>query len=82
MDLSAKLSIIVGLCSLTTMINLLFGFLRNRTTKFSILWFLCIHAPIPFIFMARTFSHLGMVYIPLFVLAALIGQILGGKLEF
>ena len=64
------------------MINLLFGYLRNRTRKFSIKWFLCIHLPIPLIFLARTSSHLGIGYIPLFVLAALTGQILGGKMEF
>ncbi|MBA4372430.1 MAG: hypothetical protein C0402_06165 [Thermodesulfovibrio sp.] len=82
MDASSKLAIVIGLFSLTTMINLLFGFLRNRTRKYSINWFLCIHAPIPFIFLARIFSHLGLDFIPLFVLAALAGQILGGKIEF
>ncbi len=81
MDTSSTLAIVIALCSLTTMINLIFGFFRNRTRKYSINWFLCIHAPIPFIFLARTFSHLGVVYIPLFVLAALTGQILGGKME-
>ena len=63
------------------MTNLLFGFLRNRTRKYSLNWFLCIHAPIPFIFLARTVSHLGLVFIPLFVAAALTGQILGGKID-
>ncbi|MGC2063603.1 MAG: hypothetical protein WA610_11550 [Thermodesulfovibrionales bacterium] len=82
MDASSKLAIVIVLCSLTTMINLLFGFLRNRTRKYSINWFLCIHAAIPIIFLARTSSHLGLGFIPLFVLAALTGQILGGKIEF
>lgn len=82
MDASSKMAVVTGLFSLTLMINLLFGFLRNRTRKFSPGWFLCIHAPIPFIFIARTVSHLGVAYIPLFVLAALGGQILGGKMEF
>ncbi|TAN40437.1 MAG: hypothetical protein EPN25_07735 [Nitrospirae bacterium] len=76
------MALIIGMFSLTTMINLLFGYLRNRTRKFSVNWFLCIHLPIPLIFVARTFSHLGYTYIPLFVMAALTGQILGGKMEF
>ncbi|MBI5103183.1 MAG: hypothetical protein HZB33_15310 [Nitrospirae bacterium] len=63
------------------MINLLFGYLRNRTRKYSLNWFLCIHLPIPLIFLARTFSHLGLSYIPLFVVAAVTGQILGGKMD-
>jgi hypothetical protein len=80
MDFSSRLAVLVGLFSLTTMINLLFGYLRGRTRKFSVKWFLCIHLPIPLIFLARTSSHLGISYIPLFVLAALTGQILGGKM--
>jgi hypothetical protein len=41
---------------------------------------LCIHVPIPFIFMARTLSHVGMQYIPVFVLAAIAGQFFGGRI--
>jgi hypothetical protein len=82
MDLIAKLAVISGLFSLTVMINLLFGHLRNRTRKFSLKWFLCIHLPIPLIFVARVSSHLGFRYVPIFVAAALTGQIIGGKIEF
>ena len=82
MDLTSKLAIITGLFSLTVMINLLFGFLRNKTKKFSLYWFLCIHLPIPLIFFARVSSHLSIRYIPIFVVAALAGQVLGGKIEF
>jgi len=82
MDFSAKLVVVGALFSLTLMINLLFGYFRSGTKRYSLKWFLCIHAPIPLIFLARTSSHLGIVYIPLFVLAAVAGQILGGKLEF
>ncbi|MDA8085050.1 MAG: hypothetical protein M0024_15455 [Nitrospiraceae bacterium] len=81
MDLTSTAAIVIGLCSLTVMINLFFGYLRSGTRKFSLKWFLCIHAPIPLIFFARTSSHLGIGYIPFFVVAALAGQILGGKIE-
>jgi accessory gene regulator protein AgrB len=82
MDLGTKLAIVMGLFSLTVMINLTFGFLRNKTRKFSLKWFLSIHLPIPLIFLARVSSHLDFRYIPVFVAAALTGQIIGGKLEF
>lgn len=82
MDTTSKVAVIVGLFSLTVMINLLFGHLRNRTKKFSLNWFLCIHLPIPLIFFARVSSHLGFQYVPIFVVAALTGQIIGGKIEF
>lgn len=81
MDLTTKLALVTGLFSLTVMVNLFFGFLRSRTRKFSLAWFLCIHMPIPFIFLARVSSHLSYRYIPVFVAAALIGQVLGGKVE-
>jgi hypothetical protein len=82
MDLGTKLAIVVSLFSLTVMINLTFGFLRNKTRKFSLKWFLSIHLPIPLIFLARVSSHLDFRYIPVFVAAALTGQIIGGKIEF
>lgn len=81
MDPSSKIAAVTGIFSLTVMINLLFGFLRNKTRKFSLNWFLCIHLPIPLIFFARVSSHLSFHYIPIFVIAALTGQILGGKIE-
>jgi accessory gene regulator protein AgrB len=82
MDLGTKVAIVTGLFSLTVMINLTFGFLRNKTRKFSLKWFLSIHLPIPLIFLARVSSHLDFRYIPVFVVAALTGQIVGGKIEF
>lgn len=81
MDMTSKLALVTGLFSLTVMVNLFFGFLRSRTRRYSFGWFLCIHLPIPFIFLARVSSHLSYLYIPVFVAAAIIGQVLGGKVE-
>ena len=81
MDPLAKLALITGLFSLTFMLNLPFGFLRSKTRKLSPLWFLCVHAPIPFVFLGRLFSHLEFTYVPVFLVAALVGQIWGGKLD-
>lgn len=38
--------------------------------------------PVPIIFIARTMAHVELKYILFFALAAIMGQILGGKLEF
>lgn len=82
MDFGAKLALVTGLFSLTFMLNLTFGYMRGKTRRLSLSWFLCIHLPIPIIFLGRFLSHLDLRYIPIFVLAALMGQIWGGRLEF
>ncbi len=81
MDFGAKLALVTGLFSLSFMLNLPFGFFRGKTRKYSLPWFLCIHAPIPFVFLGRLFSGLDLRYVPVFIVAALLGQIWGGKLE-
>lgn len=37
--------------------------------------------PIPLIFVARTLANIQIKYIPIFVISAIIGQILGSKME-
>lgn len=81
MDLNAKLAMLTGLLSLTFMLNLPFGYARAKTKRYSLRWFLFIHVPIPIIFIVRTISHIDIKYIPIFAVAAITGQILGGKLE-
>ncbi|MDO8746393.1 MAG: hypothetical protein Q7J70_01880 [Thermodesulfovibrionales bacterium] len=82
MDWLIKSAVVTGLFSLTFMLNMPFGYLRGKTKRFSFKWFLYIHLPIPFVLLARILSNIDMTYIPLFVLAAVIGQVWGGKLEF
>ena len=82
MDWLIKSAIIIGIFSFTVMLNTPFGYLRGKTKRFSFKWFLYIHLPIPFVLLARILSNIDMTYIPLFVLAAVIGQVWGGKLEF
>lgn len=81
MDFISNHSLVIGLFLLTFMLNLPFGYFRAKEKKFSFKWFLYIHLPIPFIIFVRIASHLDIRYIPLFVFAALIGQVIGGKLE-
>jgi hypothetical protein len=79
MVISYKLYAILALFIFTLLINLPFGYFRSKTKKYSLLWFLYIHVPIPLIFVARIFSNIEFRYIPIFILAALAGQIVGGK---
>lgn len=81
MDFVAKNGAAAALFALTLLLNVPFGYLRSRTERFSFRWFLFIHLTIPFVFVARLFSHLDYRYIPLFLLAAVAGQVMGGKLE-
>jgi hypothetical protein len=82
MEFTNKVYAIAAIFAFTLLLNLPFGYARARARKYSLRWFLYIHAPIPFIFIARTLSHIQIIYIPIFVIAAVMGQILGGKLEF
>ena len=82
MDTHSKFYIILILTAFTLLINLPFGYARAKQKKYSLRWFLYIHIPIPLIFIARVLSHIEYRYIPFFAVAAIAGQILGGKLEF
>jgi hypothetical protein len=81
MDLGVRLSLLAGLIFLTFLINLPFGYLRGKTRKLTLKWFMYVHLPIPIVFLMRTFAHLEVRYIPVFVAAAVMGQLLGGRLE-
>lgn len=81
MDFFPKWMVAAGIAIMTVVINLPFGYFRQKTKKFSFKWFLCIHLPIPLIFLARVSSDISYKFIPIFVAAAVTGQILGGKIE-
>lgn len=62
-------------------LNLPFGYLRVKTKKFSFLWFLYIHLPIPFIFLLRTLAGFGISVVPIILVGAVLGQYIGGRLK-
>ena len=82
MDFHSKATAVLALSAITLLLNLPFGYARARAKKYSFRWFLFIHIPIPFIFIARVLSHIEIKYIPFLALTAIIGQLVGGKLEF
>lgn len=81
MEFSSKLTAAAVVFMFTLLLNLPFGYLRGRSRKYSIKWVLYIHLPVPFVFLARVMSQLELKYIPLFLLAAVMGQLLGGKVK-
>lgn len=63
------------------LVNLPFGYIRSKATKFSKQWMMAVHVPVPFVFLLRIFSGLSWTVIPLLVLSDIAGQIAGGKLR-
>lgn len=69
------------ICVIAFILNLPFGWLRSYTKKFSIAWFACIHAPIPIVAFIRIYTHTDWVYIPLFFVFSIAGQIIGSRIK-
>ena len=67
---------------LTFILNVPFGYWRSKVKKFSFLWFLYVHLPIPFIVLMRFGFHLGFQWwtYPFLVGAFFSGQLFGKKL--
>ena len=79
-----RIGIIMELNELILMvflINLPFGYMRSKATRFSRQWMMAIHIPVPFVFLLRVFSGLNWTVIPFLVLSDIAGQMVGGKLR-
>lgn len=67
----------------SSVLNVPCGIYRTTTEKFSIPWFLAIHAPIPFVVMLRRSRLAGSlpkrIALPFTLLGAVVGQIGGGR---
>jgi hypothetical protein len=63
-------------------VNLPFGFWRATTRRFSLPWFLAVHAPVPLVIGLRLLSGLGwqLSSVPALAGAFLAGQFVGGRL--
>lgn len=82
MDLSyGSTGLLLALIVLTFVATLPFGYWRVRCRKFSVNWFLAIHLIIPFIIAMRITGGFSYIYVPLFIISALIGQLAGGRIR-
>jgi hypothetical protein len=73
---------IAAVAALILIVNLPFGWWRAGLRKFSLPWFVAIHAPVPLAIGLRYLSGLGFRWdtLPLYVAAYFGGQYLGGRL--
>jgi hypothetical protein len=69
------------LALLALSVNLPLGYLRTRCQPLSWRWFVCVHLSIPLIAACRILSGIRFTAIPLLVLAAVAGQLLGGRIR-
>lgn len=73
--------LLTTLLIVTFAITLPFGAWRAKCRKFTIQWWLAIHLVIPFIFLMRRWGGFSYWYIPLFLFATVLGQIVGGRIK-
>lgn len=71
---------IIGLMLAVFLINLPFGFWRQRAIRFSSQWMMAVHIPVPFVFLLRILSGFGWKVVPLLMFSFAAGQFTGGKL--
>ncbi|MDA8414887.1 MAG: hypothetical protein M0023_14000 [Desulfobacteraceae bacterium] len=72
------LNSIVGLIIIAFVISIPCGYLRQNYKKYSFMWFLLIHLPIPFIIVLRLKLGLSWHFIPLSLGGSVAGQVVGG----
>ncbi|RUT79484.1 hypothetical protein DLK05_03530 [Ancylomarina longa] len=67
----------------TFVLNMPFGYIRHGFKKFSFLWFLAIHLPIPFVVLFRYLFGLGfqLYTYPVMVIAFFSGQYFGKRIR-
>jgi len=70
--------LVVGLIILSFIISIPCGYLRQNYAKYSFMWFLLIHLPIPFIVLLRLKAGISWHFIPLTLGGSIAGQIVGG----
>jgi len=71
----------IQLITLTLLISTQFGYLRGKTRKYSLAWFLSIHIPIPALYLIRRAMGLSLYYLPLISIFFILGHILGARLH-
>jgi len=71
-------TIIIGLVILALIVSVPCGYIRQNYPKYTFMWFLLIHLPIPFIVLLRLKAGLSWHIIPLTLGGSIAGQIIGG----
>jgi hypothetical protein len=74
---------LLAVATATLVLNLPFGFWRAGVRKFSLAWFLAVHAPVPLIVGMRFAAGLGwrLATFPVLIGAFFGGQFIGGRIR-
>jgi hypothetical protein len=72
-----------GVALVVLVLNLPFGYWRAGVRRFSLPWFLAVHASVPLVVGVRLLTGLGwhLATVPVLALAFLAGQVLGGRVR-
>ncbi|MDR2401293.1 MAG: hypothetical protein LBD73_06550 [Deferribacteraceae bacterium] len=70
----------IALSAFCFLTNIPLGYWRKRVKKFSPSWFIAVHAAVPIIIAIRVFFGVSSWFIPLFVVFAAAGQLVGGRI--
>ena len=62
-------------------LNVPLGMWRARTKKYSLNWFILIHLAVPLIIFLRVSQELPYWTIPISIVSAILGQLIGGRLS-
>jgi len=65
----------------TFVLNIPFGWLREGVRKFSKMWFLYVHLPIPFIAALRIGLGVAWKFVPILIAIAVVGQSFGATMR-
>lgn len=76
--MQASIQTCAGLVLLAFLVSVPCGYIRRNYSKYSFMWFLLIHMPIPFIVLMRVKAGLGWSIIPFTLGSSFAGQIAGG----
>ena len=72
---------ILGLVVLALVISIPCGYARQNYSKYSFMWWILIHLPIPIIVLLRIKAGLNWHFIPLTLGSSVAGQIIGGAVN-
>lgn len=70
----------IAILLLCIVINIPLGIWRSMVKKFSFKWFVAVHASVPLIILLRILLGTKPIFIPVFIIAAIAGQFIGGRL--
>lgn len=70
--------LIIGLIVLSITISVPCGYARQNFPKYSVMWWILIHLPIPFIVLLRIEAGLNWHFIPITLFSSVAGQVIGG----